>query len=52
MFEYCYALVKSDNIDDLYLEDGNVFRPVLKNEIETIFFKKPILVISMNLTFL
>ena len=29
-----------DNADVLYLEDGNVYRPVLRNKTTTVFFLK------------
>ena len=37
ILEYCHASVILDNVDVLYLEDGNVCRPVLKNNTTTIF---------------
>ena len=38
IFEYCHASVVLDNVDILYLEDGNVCRPVLKNNTTTMFY--------------
>ena len=44
IFEYCHTSVILDNVDILYLEDENVYRPVLKNKIATmILLKKPFL---------
>ena len=40
IFAYCHASVNLDNVVVLYLEDGNVYRPVLKNETTTMFFVK------------
>ena len=37
-FAYCHASVKLENVEVLYLEDGNVYRLVLKNKIATMFF--------------
>ena len=46
IFEYWYASVNLDNA--LYLEYGNVYRPVLKNKSATmIFFLKKKLFLSM-----
>ena len=45
IFAYCHASVNLDNVDILYLENGNIYRPVLKNKTPTLFFlKKPFLV--------
>ena len=38
IIEYCHASVNLDNVGVLYLEDGNVYRPVLKNKIATTYF--------------
>ena len=40
IIEYCHASVILDNADVLHLEDGNVCRPVLKNNTATMFFLK------------
>ena len=40
LFEYCHASVKLYNVDVLYLEYGNVYRPVLKNKTATMLFPK------------
>ena len=40
IFEHCHASVILDNVDVLYLEDGNLCRPLLKNKTETMFFLK------------
>ena len=40
IFEYCLAQVILDNVDVLCLEDGNVYKPVLKNNTTTMFFLK------------
>ena len=45
IFAYCHASVKLDNVDILYLENRNLFRPILKNKTATMFsLKKPFLV--------
>ena len=45
IFEYCHASVILDNLDVLYLEDGNVCNPDLKkNRNYDFFLKKPFLV--------
>ena len=40
IFEYCQASVLLDNVDVLYLEDGNLCIQVLKNNTATIFFSQ------------
>ena len=47
IFEYCHASVILNNLNVLYLEDGNVYRPVRKkNYTATMFFlKKTFLVV-------
>ena len=40
LFECCHASVNLDNIDVLYLEDGNVYRPIRKNKLQLCFFSK------------
>ena len=40
IFKYCHASVNSDNVDFLYLENGNVDRPVLNNKPQLCFFSK------------
>ena len=40
LFEYYHASVILDNEDVLYLEDGNVCRPVLKNNTAPMFFSQ------------
>ena len=37
LFEYCHASLNLDNVDVLYFEYGNVYRPVLKNKTATMF---------------
>ena len=50
IFEYFHASANSGNVDVLYLEDGNVCRPVLKNKTSTMFFlKKSVLVLLLKL---
>ena len=39
--EYCHASVILDYVDFLYLEDGNVYIPVLKIKPQLYFLKKP-----------
>ena len=41
VYKYCHASVNLDNVDVLYLENGNVDRPrpVLKNKTATFFLK-------------
>ena len=40
IFKYCHSSVNLDNVDVLYLEDGNVYRPVLKNKPPNYIFLK------------
>ena len=40
IFEYFQASVIIDNVDVLYLEEGNVYRLVLKNNTATMFFSQ------------
>ena len=40
IFEYCHAAVILENVDFMYLEDINLYRPVLNNKIATMFFLK------------
>ena len=40
IFEYCHASVLLDNVEVLYLEDGNLCIQVLKNNTATIFFSQ------------
>ena len=45
IFKYCPAAVNLENVEVLYLEDGDVYRPELKITTATMFFlKKPFLV--------
>ena len=46
LFEYCHASVNLDNVDILYLENGNVYRPRLKHKTATIFFLKKLFLVE------
>ena len=46
IFKFCHALANLDNVNLLYVENGNVDRPVLKN----IFVLNPFLVPKDNLS--
>ena len=42
IFAYCHASMNLDDVDVLYVENGNAYKPVLKNKTTTMFFlKKP-----------
>ena len=47
IFEYCYASVILDNVDNLFLKDVNLFMPVLKTNTATmLFFSKKLFLVS------